>query len=673
MKKRFTLFSFLMFAGLFMYGQTLIWEDFSAGQVPPTGWTINGLTTQWSCSTTNNAGGIAPEAMFTYTNGTTITRFISPMLNTTGLTTIRLSFKHMYDFYSSPAPKAGVATRSHSGTWNTVWEITPTASVPGQQIDITINNADVGQSEFQICFYLNGNMYNMNYWYLDNILLFNPLNKDGFLYSLGATSPFFAGPSDVKGSVMNVGLTAITSLDIDWQIDAGPVFSSSFTGLSIPTQGSYDFTCADPMNPPVGPHNLTVWIRNVNGSPDDNQSNDTLTKTVGRVCYANTRIPLFEEFTSSTCNPCASFNLGFVPWCTLHADSITLLKYQMNWPGTGDPYYTAEGGVRRDFYGVTWVPWLQVGGSFVNTTVSDVQTAFDNSKSLLGMFDIASTHSFTGHVVNFCTNILPFYNFPAAKAYISVYEKVTHNNASTNGETAFEHVMMKMVPGAFGAELPFVDRQPVTFCDTLDLTGTNVEEWNDLMVVVWVQDTITKEILQSAYSVENGTYATEDRLSSITVNGTPVPSFDPNTLSYNVVLPSGTTTVPTVVGIPIDLLATVIPVPPLTLPGTATIDVFAENNINHKLYTLNYSFPVGQDEKKADLVSLHPNPTTGIVYITGAYHARISICSLNGSVLRNFADFTSTSLNLGDLNKGVYVLKIERTDGSVVNSKIVLL
>lgn len=673
MKKRFTLISFLTFSCLFMFGQTLIWEDFSAGQVPPTGWTINGLIPQWSSSNTNNAGGLAPEAMFTYTSGTYTTRLISPMLNSTGLTTVRLSFKHMYDFYASPAPKVGVATRSHSGAWTSVWEVTPTGSISGQQIDITINNSDVGQSEFQICFYLNGDMYNINYWYLDNVLLFNPLNKDGFLFSLGATSPFFAGQSDVKGSVMNVGLTTITSLDIDWQLDGGTIYSSSFSGLSIPTQGTYDFTCLDPMNPPVGQHELTVYIKNVNGSPDDNQSNDTLRKSIGRVCYSNTRVPFFEEFTSSTCNPCAAFNTGFVPWCTSHENSITLLKYQMNWPGSGDPYYTAEGGVRRNFYGVSWVPWLQVNGSFVNTSMPDVQTAFDNAQTALGMFDIATTHSFTGHVVNVCTNILPFYNFPSAKAYISVYEKVTHNNKTTNGETAFEHVMMKMVPGAYGTELPFVDREPVTFCDTLDLTGTHVEEWNDLMVVVWVQDTITKEIYQSAYSVENGTYATEARLQGITVNGTPVPSFDPNVFVYNVVLPSGTVIVPTVVGIPVDTNETVIPIPPQVLPGAATIDVFAQNNLSHNLYTLNYSFPVGQEEKKVDLVNIHPNPSTGIIYISGASHAKISVCSLNGSVLRTFEDFTSSSLNLGNLNKGVYILKIERTDGNVVNSKIVLL
>jgi hypothetical protein len=170
MKKRILLISILICAGLFMFGQTFIWQDFSAGQVPPTGWTISGLPAQWSCSNSNNAGGIAPEAMFTYITGTYTTRFISPMENTTGLTSLKLSFKHFYDFYATPAPAAGVATRSHNGAWHTVWEIIPTSSVGPEEIDTTISNSDVGQDQFQICFYLNGNMYNSSFGVKNDVM-----------------------------------------------------------------------------------------------------------------------------------------------------------------------------------------------------------------------------------------------------------------------------------------------------------------------------------------------------------------------------------------------------------------------------------------------------------------------------------------------------------------------
>jgi len=673
MKRRILLISVMLFSCLLMFGQTFIWQDFSAGQMPPTGWSINGLAAQWSISNSNNAGGTAPEAMFTYVNGTYTTRLISPMVNTTGLASVRLSFKYYYDFYASPAPVEGVATRSHGGTWNTVWSVTPTQSIGPVEIDTVISNSDVGQTEFQICFFLDGNMYNINYWYLDDILLFHPLARDGFLYSLSQTAPYFGSNGNVKGSIMNVGIEPITTADVDWQLDSGPVHSSSFTGLAVSTQGSFDFTCTDAMNPPLGAHTLTVWIQNVNGSPDNDQTNDTLRKTVNKICYSNHRLPLYEEFTSSTCDPCAAFNTNFVPWCNAHDSLITLLKYQMNWPGAGDPYYTAEGGVRRDYYGVGWVPWLECNGNYVNTDMASVQTAFDQAQLQLGMFDIVSTHTFTNHVVNVCTNILPFYNFPNGTVYISVFEKVTHNNARTNGETSFEHVMMKMLPDANGTTVSFTDRQPVTICDTFDLSGTNIERWNDLMLVVWVQDSQTKEIYQSVYSVENGTFGHENRLQNIKINGNDLPGFNPDVFTYNVTLPGGTVIVPDVVGIPIDTNETVIVIPPQALPGTTTIDVFAQDNIDHNLYTLNFDFASGVDPKKVEAVSIHPNPTSGLIYISGAYHSRITVYSMNGVLMKTLEDFTGTTLNLGDLNKGVYLLKIERQDKNVVQTKIVLL
>ena len=673
MKRRILLISIILCSGLIMSGQTFIWQDFSSNQMPPTGWTINGLPAQWSISNSNNAGGTAPEAMFTYTTGTYTTRLISPMENTTGLTSIKLSFKHYYDFYTTPAPKVGVATRSHNGAWNTVWEITPTSSTGPEEIDTVISNGDVGQAEFQICFYLNGNMYNINYWYLDDVLLFNPLNRDGFLYSLNGTPTYFASNGDVKGSIMNVGIETITSAVVDWQLDSGPVHSSTFSGLSVPTQGSYDFTSTDAMNPALGQHLLTVWIQNVNGSPDLDQTNDTLRKTVNKICYSNHRVPFYEEFTSSTCDPCAAFNANFVPWCTAHDSLITLLKYQMNWPGTGDPYYTAEGGVRRDYYGVGWVPWLECIGNYVNTDMASVQSAYDQANVQLGMFDIASTHTFNNHIVNVCANILPFYSFPNATVYISVFEKVTYNNHSTNGETSFQHVMMKMIPDANGTPISFADRQPVTICDTVDLSGTHIERWNDLMLVVWVQDSQTKEVYQSAYSVENGTFGHENRLQDIKINGSDLPGFSPDVFTYNVTLPGGTVIVPDVVGVPIDTNETVIVIPPQTLPGATTIDVFAQDNIDHNLYTVNFDFASVVDPKKVEAVNIHPNPTSGLIYISGAYHSRITVYSMNGVVMKTLEDFTGTSLNFGDLNKGVYLLKIERRDKNVVQTKVVLL
>jgi hypothetical protein len=670
MKRKLLLFAAILFSCSTLFGQAFVWEAFNAGQMPPSGWTIDGYADQWSISNSDNAGGTSPEAMFTYIDATGTTRLVSPSIDLTGLTSVKLSFRHYYDFYAA-GPKIGLATRSNNGSWNVVWEVTPSGNVGPQKKDFDITNSDVGSSNFQFCLYITGYLYNLDYWYLDNILLFNPLNLDGGLVGL-TTQTYFKDPVPVTGTIMNFGNTTITSLEMNWQLDGGPVYASTFAGLNIPTLGTYDFSCTDLMDAQIGAHNLMVWINKVNAAIDDDQGNDTANKTVNKVCNTIPRTPCFEEFTSSTCGPCASFNSGFVPWCQSHDDQITLVKYQMNWPGAGDPYYTQEGGDRRNYYGVSWVPWLETNGSFVNTDIGSVQDAFDEAITKPGLLDIAATHSLSGTTMTVTANVLPFANFVNLRLHIIVFEYITTQNVATNGETEFHHVMMKMMPDAFGTVVYLTDRVPYTLTLSADLAGTNVEEFTDLGVLVLVQDFITKEIYQSVYSEEDAVYGTDAHLSSIEVNGSAIAGFDPNTFTYDYTLPGGSTTVPPVVGIPVDPNATVIVIPAYILPGTTTIDVFGEDNLSHNVYSVNFAWAVGQNESTPDPFRLYPNPSAGTVFITGADHSRISVTSASGIEWVRTDNFTGTSLNLNSLPSGVYFLNIRKTDGSVIRHKVVI-
>ncbi len=674
MKSKLLLFALFSALAPAIFGQTFLWESFDAGQMPPTGWTLNGLPAQWSIGNSNNSGGLAPEAKFTYVNQNTTTRLISPMVDLTGLTTVKFSFKFFYDWYGNPAPKIGVATRSHTGTWTSVWETTPTANLGPMQKDLDIANADVGGTEFQVCIYLTGNMYNLDYVYFDNFLLFNPLDRDGAMISLSSTPKYFSDPIPVNGTILNAGITTITDAEVDWQLDGGLIHNSTFSGLSIATQETYDFTCTDLLAAVIGEHNLKVWIKNINGSLDNNQENDTLSKLVTRVCLTVPKKPLFEEFTSSTCAPCASFNSGFVPWCDTHENDITLIKYQMNWPSPGDPYYTAEGGVRKDFYGVNAVPDLYCNGGNVATSVPDVQVAFDQALTQIGMMDLVATHTMNGHVIDITATVLPYANFTDCNLYIVVMERITHNNHSTNGETSFEHVMMKMIPDAIGTTLNLVDRVPFTISESVDLTGTNVEEWTDLIVGIFVQDQGFKLVYQSAYSTENVILGTEARLASISKDGTPLAGFSSDMFDYDVALPSGAVIVPEITATPIDPNSVVIIVPANELPGTTTIDVFGEDLFTHELYSVNFTIGgVGIDNPKVKNVVAYPNPSKGIVFLLNADHAAITITTAGGNVVRTITEFTGTSIDLGSLPKGVYILSVEKPDNTVIRKKIVLL
>lgn len=116
-------------------------------------------------------------------------------------------------------------------------------------------------------------------------------------------------------------------------------------------------------------------------------------------------------------------------------------------------------------------------------------------------------------------------------------------------------------------------------------------------------------------------------LKSLKYNGTSVPNFDPNTTTYDVELPAGTTTVPTVTAEKNDTKATD-PVinPAASLPGATTVTVTAEDGSTTKTYTINFTVadgtPVVQDVTwtnqvgKAVIVS-HPTSVTDNGQITG--------------------------------------------------------
>jgi hypothetical protein len=670
MKKNF-IFSLLIGLSVTLAGQTYLIEDFSGNQMPPSGWTIDGLPAQWSINAGNAAGGTPPEAKFTYINQTATTRLVSPVIDLSGLTSVKLTFRHFYDDYTGAGPLAGVATRSGGGSWNSIWEINPTSNVGPEALTFEISNSNVGQADFQFCFYLNGNMYNVDYWYIDDIWLYNPLNLDAGITEI-TTPTYIGGPSDVTGTIKNFGLSLISSLQINWQVDNGDIYGSEFTGLSLNFGEVYNFTCPDLFNIPIGSYTLKVWITGVNGVPDEDPSNDHKEKTIHVVSHVVGHKPCLEEFTSSTCAPCASFNTSFVPWCNNNADQITLVKYQMNWPGTGDPYYTAEGGVRRNWYGVSWVPWTNLDGTYTDNNMATINTMFSNSLAQPGLMKVIGSHSLTGTVMDIEVTVLPFAAFNNTVVHIVVFENITTGNVATNGETEFHHVMMKMVPDANGTTVNLTDRVPFTIQQTVNLAGTNVEEWDDLGVAIIVQHLGSKYIWQSDYSAEDAVYNTDAGLLNILANGEPIEGFSPSILEYTVTLPYGSVEVPEISVETSDPEALAIIVPANTLPGATTIDVFAENLSTHTTYTVNFDISTGLGSESFDPLTIYPNPASDVIFISGSKGAKGTLYNITGSVLIEFENFDSGKIDLTTIGNGVYFLKIMFDQKTTITKKVVV-
>ena len=472
-------------------------EDFSSG-VPPTGWTIENMDEQWSQAFSSHAGGTSPEAQLHWSNGNFSTRLISPESDLMGFSTIMFSFKHFLSNYSG-GNIIGVSTRSGGGAWSDVWSITTSEDIGPEVKDILISNSDVGASDFQISLYLSGEFHNFNEWYIDDAHLYYPNNIDVEMVSVNVLPYGEAGDYDlISCTFKNIGFSTINNMDINYQFDDGSVITENIGGLDLQTTDTMDYTFNTPWEATSGNYVLNVWISNANNNGnDDDTSNDIKSKNISVASQIFDNVPLFEVFTSSTCSPCNYFNTEIMnPFMQEHPNDIAVIKYQMSWPAPGDPYYTEEGGVRKQFYGVSHVPSLYAGGNQTSTDASSLNTAFTSESTRASYFDMSSSIEIMNDEVHFLVAITPYIN-AEMRLHIAVVEKQTTGNVGTNGETSFEHVMMKMIPDADGQLIDFTSPTIFIFFGSGDMSSTNVEELEDLMIVAFVQDDDTKQIMQS--------------------------------------------------------------------------------------------------------------------------------------------------------------------------------
>ncbi len=707
--KKLVLIIVVLLASAGLYAQVLLQQDFSAGLMPPSGWMVFGNQTNWAISQTNTAGGIIPEGRVKSTpafNGTM--RFISPTANTTGLSQVIIQFKHMFDHVdgNTVAFNLSVATRSSaSGTWNVVWTKAATADIAAETVTILVNNTDVGSGAFQFCLVVNGSSQNFKDWFFDDLTLLDPLTNDAGMASIGVPV-MFVGNQAVKGKIVNVGETAITSASVNWSLNNGTVHTTALTGLNVTTGNECAYACADSILGNPGVFDLKVWVSNLNGSlvPDDNQANDTLIKNISIPDHLAYRRPMYEEFTSSTCSPCASFNAStFNPFIAAHGSEITLIKYQMNWPGSGDPYYTAEGGVRRTYYGVNAVPDLYVDGKVCATSSTGVNNAFATSKATLTYLDIQSVHEIQGNNVIIDCNILPYANYSGLTVQIAVIERKTTGNVGTNGETEWHNVMMKMVPDATGTSVTLTANQPYNLKYTMDMTGTNVEEMSDLMVAILVQAS-NKEILNSNYSVETGSMIMSmtpaNGAGNVAVNAPMVITFhqpirmkDGSAITNSNVASVLTLKENNSAGINSGFLATVntaktiitvTPTPNLkynqqyylmidTLENALGVNTLAQSStFTTELSTVNINKP------KSSAIFIYPNPASDRIYIKSEEISkinRVELLNTIGSTVRVIENpvttFNELSLKVSDLPAGIYFVKV-LSEGSMQTQRVLI-
>ena len=318
----------------------------------------------------------------------------------------------------------------------------------------------------------------------------------------------------IEGKILNMGTETINSFGLSYY--AGNSYqSTTIDNVSIKMFETYTFTHPVPWAlEETGSFDTYIFLTEPNGQTDENVDNDAISKIIQVADPADLvqQKTLHEVFTSATCPPCKPGNENLDPILEANEEKVVTVKYQMDWPGSGDIYFTAEGGVRKSYYAVNSVPMMFVNGAGPmgpgNYTQAALNDFYDNKKAFIKI-DAKYDVDVLTRKVEVNVELMPALNFNKdinenedLRLHVIVVENTTYDNVATNGETEFYHVMKKMLPDAEGTLLNDLEKGKLyeeKFSYTFPVSNT-VEEFDDLSFIAFIQDNNNKNVFNAVWA-----------------------------------------------------------------------------------------------------------------------------------------------------------------------------
>jgi hypothetical protein len=234
----------------------------------------------------------------------------------------------------------------------------------------------------------------------------NTIQNDLALENLVFETIETAGIKNITGNIRNLGANVINSFDLNWSLNGGSIFTQNIVGLNLTAGQVYVYNHTTPWNATPGNYNISVSVTNVNGTTDSNTSNNSIERNISIASGSTSHKPLYEKFTSSTCPPCASFNNNvFNAHYANNNQNFTLINYQVNWPGAGDPYYTQEVGQRVQYYGINGAPSLLINGRAASTSNPAILNQLNSEIEKPAYFELTASSEIVGDNINIDYNI----------------------------------------------------------------------------------------------------------------------------------------------------------------------------------------------------------------------------------------------------------------------------
>jgi hypothetical protein len=488
--------SLFLVPSLLMAQNTLFDVNFS-GTFPPSGWTIDTQAGNWSTVTSNNAGGSAPEARLNWSpQFNTTTRLISPAINTTGYTVVATEFKYMLDHYSGPYT-IGIATRSGGGAWNTVWSVVnPTASIPATTEVVSINNANVGASDFQICWFFSGSSYNLNYWYLDDLKLFVPLAHDVLVKDILINSVYPPGTSIVPQAILsNYGQNSETfDATCILKVGGNTVYSQNCSPVTIVPYANQTVSFPNyVLNAINDVYEITV---KTNLSGDMDLTNDTKVEYLGTYTTPREMVVL-EIGTGTWCTYCPGSQMGADDLVT-NGHSVAVVEYH-----NGDSFTNDYSNARNTYYGITGFPTAVfdgvqyfVGGDHNLSMYEYYLPIYEARKEIMSAFSVDILGTNSGQDYNITLRLNKLATIPPTWTNLVVHFTVTESDIPFNwqGQTEVDYAERLMVPNELGTPVDLINNTQIDIPLSFSLNASWVTE--NCQLSAFIQNLNTKEILQ---------------------------------------------------------------------------------------------------------------------------------------------------------------------------------
>ncbi len=267
-------------------------ENFNSATMPSC-WTQQasvGASSSWSVSSTANAGGTSYEMKSSYQNvNPGVTRLVTIPINTVGVGQLHLSFRHMLDAYSTGATLS-VQSSTDGTNWTTeCWSVATTGSNISATIVDTVINNNLNSATTYVAFTVSGNLFNYNYWYIDNVQITGCASYLPVSLSIAAS----ANPI-CSGSAVNFTATPVNG-------GASPAYQwkKNTVNISGATNSTYSYT---PTNGDVITCVLTSNATCISGNP---ATSNAITMTV------NPLLPVSVSIDASATTVCTGTSVTF--------------------------------------------------------------------------------------------------------------------------------------------------------------------------------------------------------------------------------------------------------------------------------------------------------------------------------------------------------------------------